>query len=140
VFTFSVHGEKNFPAHKEVSDLDVALSDGTEDSEYLEKLGEGLDAGLKCRPQLVIYLAGADPFKEDRFGRLSLSKQGLAERDRLVLDSCTKSGLPIAVTMAGGYSRYVRDTVDIHYQTVKASIKAHGSAKNRMRSVFWGQM
>ena len=119
VFTFSIHGAKNFPARKETSDLDIALPDGTEDGPYLEALDVGLRQAMeKARPDLAIYLAGADPYMEDGLGRLSLSKVGLAERDRLVCERCIAAGVPVAVTMAGGYARRIQDTVDIHFNTV----------------------
>jgi acetoin utilization deacetylase AcuC-like enzyme len=119
VFTFSIHGKKNFPYKKEKSDLDIALDDETGDEEYLEELERGLACSFKqIQANLVIYLAGADPFKDDRFGRLALTKTGLARRDEMVFDSCAAAGLPVAVTMAGGYCKQVEDTVDIHFQTV----------------------
>lgn len=119
VFTFSIHGKNNFPYHKEKSDLDIDLDDGADDSIYLDALHKGLTESLRrANAELVIYLAGADPYAEDRFGRLALSKEGLAQRDRMVLDACRKSGLPVAVTMAGGYAPHIEDTVDIHFQTV----------------------
>ena len=124
VFTFSIHGKNNFPYRKEKSDLDIALDDETGDSGYLDALEKGLQQALKHgNPELIIYLAGADPYRDDRFGRLALTKKGLAERDRMVFDYCYKAALPVAVTMAGGYARQVRDTVDIHYQTVLAAIE-----------------
>ena len=120
VFTFSIHGKNNFPFRKEKSDLDIALDDGAGDEMYLEALEEGLRASLKqARAEAVVYLAGADPFAEDRFGRLGLSKEGLAQRDHLVLDYCRNAGLPVAVTMAGGYAPDIEDTVDIHFLTVR---------------------
>ena len=119
VFTFSIHGKNNFPYRKEKSDLDIALDDGTDDRVYLDALDNGIRASLKeAKADAVIYLAGADPFTEDRFGRLDVSKEGLAERDRLVLRYCRDAGLPVAVTMAGGYAPAIEDTVDIHFQTV----------------------
>ena len=119
VFTFSLHGAKNFPFHKEESDLDVALPDGADDGEFLEALEEGLERALDAsRAQLAIYLAGADPYEDDRLGRLSVSKEGLAERDNLVLESCSTRGIPVALTMAGGYARKVEDTVDIHFKSI----------------------
>ncbi len=125
VFTFSIHGEKNFPFHKEKSDLDVPLADGTVDANYLTALEKGLEQALdRARADLAIYLAGADPFLDDRFGRLHLSKEGLAERDKMVFRHCRERGLPVAVTMGGGYGRRVRDTVDIHFQTVHLGIPA----------------
>ncbi|MGD1985511.1 MAG: histone deacetylase [Desulfobacterales bacterium] len=118
-FTFSIHGKNNFPYHKEKSDLDIALDDGAADRVYLDALEKGLQAALKqARADAVIYLAGADPYSEDRFGRLAVSKGGLGQRDRMVFHHCRKVGLPVAVTMAGGYAPNIKDTVDIHFQTV----------------------
>ena len=119
VFTFSIHGKNNFPYRKEKSDLDIALDDGADDPVYLEALEKGVRESLKqARADAVIYLAGADPYSEDRFGRLDVSKEGLAERDRMVLQYCQDAGLPVAVTMAGGYAPCIKDTVDIHFNTV----------------------
>jgi len=119
VFTFSIHGEKNFPFHKEQSDLDIALPDGTGDDPYLTALEGGLRQALEqANADLAIYLAGADPYAGDRLGRLALSKKGLLERDTLVLQRCQQMGLPVAVAMAGGYAKNVKDTVGIHYQTI----------------------
>jgi acetoin utilization deacetylase AcuC-like enzyme len=126
IFTFSIHGKNNFPFHKEKGDLDIALSDGTGDSDYLAALQNGLLRTLNLfDAQMVIYLAGADPFADDRFGRLSVSKEGLLNRDQMVFRFCREAGIPIAVTMAGGYARNIEDTVDIHLQTVKAAIEWH---------------
>jgi acetoin utilization deacetylase AcuC-like enzyme len=120
VFTFSIHGEKNFPFHKERSDLDIPLPDGADDATYLDALRSGLDRALEeSNPGLAIYLAGADPFEGDRLGRLSVTKAGLAERDRLVLESCRERDIPVAVTMAGGYSENVEDIADIHFASVR---------------------
>jgi acetoin utilization deacetylase AcuC-like enzyme len=119
IFTFSIHGANNFPFRKEESDLDVALPDGADDGEFLEALEDGLEKTLeRSRAELAIYLAGADPYVDDRLGRLSVSKEGLAERDRLVLESCRIRGIPVAVTMAGGYARNVADTVEIHFRSI----------------------
>ncbi len=119
VFTFSVHGRNNFPYRKEKSDLDIALDDGADDRVYLNALQKGIRRSLKeARADAVIYLAGADPYTQDRFGRLQVSKQGLAKRDRMVLRHCQKAGVPVAITMAGGYAPNIQDTVDIHFQTV----------------------
>jgi acetoin utilization deacetylase AcuC-like enzyme len=124
IFTFSIHGKNNFPHHKETRDLDVELADGTEDAEYLKALENGLDASMQnFNADLVIYLAGADPYEDDRFGRLALTKKGLAERDRLVFQNCLAAGLPTAVTMAGGYAPNVQGTVDIHFQTVLSALQ-----------------
>ncbi len=120
IFTFSIHGAKNFPFHKEESDLDAALPDGADDTEFLTALEAGLEAALDAaEAQLAIYLAGADPFVDDRLGRLAVTKRGLAERDRLVLEACRDRGIPVALTMAGGYARNVEDTVDVHFQSVR---------------------
>jgi acetoin utilization deacetylase AcuC-like enzyme len=122
VFTFSIHGANNFPFAKEASDLDVELADGTGDRDYLAALADGLDAALtRARADLAIYLAGADPFHDDRLGRLALTKQGLLNRDRHVLETCSAARLPVAVTMAGGYARDIEDTVDIHYATIETA-------------------
>ena len=122
IFAFSIHGGNNFPLYKESSDLDIELDDDTDDEGYLEALENGLERSLQnFRADLAIYLSGADPYKDDRFGRLALSKTGLARRDHLVLNYLHLTGLPVAVTMAGGYSRRVADTVDIHYQTVSTA-------------------
>jgi acetoin utilization deacetylase AcuC-like enzyme len=134
VFTLSIHGKNNFPFHKEKSDLDIALDDGSDDQAYIAALNRGVALALASfDPELVIYLAGADPYKEDRFGRLALSKEGLAERDRIVFRYCYEAGLPVAVTMAGGYAPQVEDTVDIHFKTVKAALefqKRHSRSRN----------
>jgi acetoin utilization deacetylase AcuC-like enzyme len=119
VFTFSIHGKNNFPYRKEKSDLDIALEDSADDQVYLDALQKGILESLKrANAEVVIYLSGADPLKHDRFGRLDVSKEGLAKRDRMVLQSCHEAGLPVAITMAGGYAPNIEDTVDIHYQTV----------------------
>ena len=120
VFTFSIHGAKNYPFHKEESDLDAPLPDGASDDAFLLALGERLERVLDLEDwNLAIFLAGADPFEGDKLGRLRVTKSGLAERDRMVLEGCRERGIPVAVTMAGGYAREVEDTVDIHFQTVK---------------------
>jgi acetoin utilization deacetylase AcuC-like enzyme len=120
IYTFSIHGAKNFPFHKEQSDLDIALEDGADDSIYLQALDRGLCQSLEeSHAELAIYLAGADPFTGDTLGRLKLTKPGLAARDRMVLTYCRDAGLPVAITMAGGYARNIADTVDIHFATVR---------------------
>lgn len=120
IFTFSIHGEKNFPFRKVASDLDIALPDGTTDDAYLEALELGLLEALSlAHADLVIYLSGADAFVGDRLGRLSLTKAGLLERDKLVFGHCQSMGLPVATVMAGGYAPNIEDIVDIHFQTVR---------------------
>jgi acetoin utilization deacetylase AcuC-like enzyme len=120
LFAFSIHNQNNFPLHKEPSDVDIGLPDGTGDEEYLRALRPGLLTALdRARADLAIYLAGADPYEGDRLGRLALTQEGLARRDRLVLSLCRGGGLSVAVVMAGGYGRRVRETVAIHLQTVQ---------------------
>jgi acetoin utilization deacetylase AcuC-like enzyme len=128
IFTFSIHGEKNFPLHKERSDLDIGLPDRAGDGTYLEALQEGLRHALHAaKADLVIYLAGADPFVRDTLGRLSLTKAGLAERDLRVFRLCQQVGLPVAVVMAGGYAKAIQDTVDIHLRTVRIAAEFSAS-------------
>jgi acetoin utilization deacetylase AcuC-like enzyme len=120
VFTFSIHGQKNFPFHKEISSLDVNLPDGCDDACYLDALRPALAQSLESvHADLAIYIAGADPFKGDALGRMAVSKAGLLERDRLVLSSCQAAGLPVAIVMGGGYARHIEDTVEIHLQTIR---------------------
>jgi len=122
VFTFSIHGARNFPFAKETSDLDVELPDGTRDDEYLWHLERALDETLeRSRPQLAIYLAGADPYEGDRLGRLKLTRQGLARRDEMVLGTLAARGIPAAITMAGGYAHDIEDSVDIHANTIRTA-------------------
>ena len=122
VFTLSIHGAKNYPFRKEESDLDVALPDGADDEAFITALSEALDLVLNRESwDLAIFLAGADPFEGDKLGRLSVTKEGLAKRDRVVTEGCRGRGIPVAVTMAGGYAPEVEDTVDIHFQTVKTA-------------------
>jgi acetoin utilization deacetylase AcuC-like enzyme len=125
VFTFSIHGANNFPLRKEASDIDVALPDGTGDADYLKALREGLERAFSmAEAELVVYLSGADAYEGDRFGRLALSRQGLAERDRTVLAFCRDYRLPVAVAMAGGYAPEIEEIVEIHFQTV-AAVRDH---------------
>ena len=124
IFTFSIHGANNFPFDKEKSDLDIELPDKTGDGLYLEAVESGVVRSLElAHAELAIYLAGADPYAEDKLGRLAVSKNGLAERDRLVLRLCREAGIPVAITMAGGYARQIEDTVDIHFQTVRIAVE-----------------
>jgi acetoin utilization deacetylase AcuC-like enzyme len=119
VFTFSVHGAKNFPFHKEQSDLDIALPDGSGDEAFLEAVRGGVTRAVElAQADLAIYIAGADPFIGDRLGRLAMTMEGLAERDRWVFEHCSQRSLPVAVVMGGGYARQAEDVVDIHQQTL----------------------
>jgi acetoin utilization deacetylase AcuC-like enzyme len=122
VFTFSMHGEKNFPFRKETSDLDVALPDGTGDDAYLELLRSHLAVVLNGhQPDFVFYLAGADPYEGDRLGRLTLTIAGLSTRDEMVFDACRRRSVPVAVTMSGGYANDINAIVTIHANTIRAA-------------------
>jgi acetoin utilization deacetylase AcuC-like enzyme len=120
VHTFSMHGSRNFPFHKVAGVVDIELPDGTGDDDYLSRLEAALPVVLSAaEPDLVVYLAGADPHEGDRLGRLRLSFEGLARRDALVLATCRDIGIPVAITIAGGYGRNIDDTVEIHRRTVE---------------------
>jgi acetoin utilization deacetylase AcuC-like enzyme len=121
IFTLSLHGEHNFPALKQRSSLDIALPDGCQDEAYLVALAQGLQAVQAFSPQLVIYLAGADPHEGDRLGRLKLTEAGLASRDGAVFDFCAAHRVPVVVVMAGGYNHDIQTTVRIHLATVSAA-------------------
>jgi acetoin utilization deacetylase AcuC-like enzyme len=128
VFTFSIHGEKNFPFRKEPSRLDVGLQDGCDDATYLRALDDALDRVLdEARADVAFYLAGADPYVHDRFGRLALSMDGLVARDRRVFDACRARGLPLVITTAGGYAKDPRDVARIHAGTVRAMVDVFGA-------------
>lgn len=120
VFTFSMHGAKNYPLFKQRSSLDVELQDGTSDEEYLETLARHLPRAFEHAPDLVFYLGGADPYDGDKLGRLSLSIAGLRERDETVLRACRARGIPVATVMSGGYAADINDTVEIHCNTIRA--------------------
>ena len=127
VYTFSMHGRKNYPFHREVSSLDVELEDGCDDATYLGLLERHLEPAIHAaQPDLVFYLAGSDPYREDRFGRLGLSSEGLARRDALVAKVCRARGLPVILTMSGGYARSLEDIATIHSESVRIMIEAHG--------------
>jgi acetoin utilization deacetylase AcuC-like enzyme len=122
VFTLSLHGASNFPFRKQVSDLDIALPDGTADAAYLAALDAALEElQRRFEPQFIIYLAGADAHEDDRLGKLALTQDGMAARDRRVLDLAEQLDVPIAIAMAGGYGRDIETTVAIHLQTVRAA-------------------
>ncbi len=125
VFTFSIHQRDNYPV-KERSDLDVELDDGTQDADYLAHLRRAMDRVLTgFRPGLVLYQAGADPYRHDQLGGLALTRDGLLERDRLVFESCADAGVPAAGTLGGGYAVRVADTVAIHVATCRAAREAY---------------
>lgn len=120
VFTFSMHGSKNYPLHKEKSSLDIELEDGTTDDEYLQILEQALPRVFTHGPDIIFYLAGADPYEKDKLGRLKLTKEGLKSRDSMVLRFAKENQVPIVTTMSGGYAIDIVDTVEIHANTVKA--------------------
>ena len=120
VFTFSMHGSRNYPFHKVAGTVDVELEDGTGDDVYLDLLATTLPRVLaEAQPDLVFYIAGADPHEGDRLGRLKLSFDGLARRDGYVLERCREVGLPVAITIGGGYGVNVVDTVTVHATTAR---------------------
>ena len=124
VFTFSMHQEHNYPFEKPPSDLDIHLPDGCEDEPYLHLLRENLHHALSVfHPDLIFYLAGADPYREDQLGGLALTKAGLQERDRIVFSMARERNIPVAVALAGGYARHLEDTIAIHVGTVRAALQ-----------------
>jgi acetoin utilization deacetylase AcuC-like enzyme len=133
VFTLSIHQENNYPFPKPHSTMDVDLPDGIEDADYLAILEKHLHKALEhFAPQILFYVAGADPFREDQLGGLALSVEGLRQRDELVFDYARREGLPVVITLAGGYARAVSDTVTIHVNTFLGARDAalkQGSAK-----------
>jgi acetoin utilization deacetylase AcuC-like enzyme len=120
VFTFSMHGAKNYPLFKVHSSLDIELPDGTNDATYLEILAASLPAVFAHDPEVIFYLAGADPFIDDKLGRLALTFAGLKQRDELVLKECYQREIPVTTVMSGGYGRNINDTVEIHCNTIRS--------------------
>jgi acetoin utilization deacetylase AcuC-like enzyme len=123
VFTFSIHQQHNYPLFKPRSDLDIGLDDDAGDEDYLAALATALPAVLAHRPELVVYVAGADPFEGDALGGLKLTKAGLLARDRLVIGALRHAGIPIAVVLAGGYAPVIDDIVDIHVATIETLLE-----------------
>ena len=121
IFILSVHGEKNFPFRKVASDLDVALPDGAEDADYLAALADALPAVWAFKPDIVLYQAGVDPLKEDKLGRMALSHDGLAARDRLVLGACKARGFPVSMAIGGGYADPIEASVAAYANTYKVA-------------------
>jgi acetoin utilization deacetylase AcuC-like enzyme len=121
VFTLSLHGARNYPFVKQTSDLDVELDDGISDEPYLARLAHGLDVVFHRRPDVVFYLAGADPYEGDRLGRLKLTIDGLERRDTLVFSRCREAAVPVVVTMSGGYAPDIEAIVTIHANTLRAA-------------------
>jgi acetoin utilization deacetylase AcuC-like enzyme len=127
VFTISLHQQNNYPVFKPPSSLDLNLPDGIGDAEYLACVGDALSLGLSMfKPELICYLAGADPYREDQLGGLSLTIEGLKERDALVFRAAKTEGIPVMVTLAGGYALNVEDTITIHCNTVVAAKEVFG--------------
>ncbi len=124
VFTFSIHQQHNYPFFKPLSDLDIGLNDGTGDREYLAKLDPALTVVMQSNPQLVVYLAGADPFHGDRLGGLALTLEGLRLRDRAVIQAARAAGAALVVVLAGGYAVDVEDTVEAHVGTVRELLRS----------------
>jgi len=119
-FTFSIHGANNYPLFKVQSTLDIELPDKTGDEIYLKTLADNLPSVFHHNPEIIFYLAGADPYKEDKLGRLALTIEGLRQRDELVLQECYEREVPIVTVMSGGYGRELSDTVEIHCNTIRA--------------------
>ena len=126
VFTFSMHQQHNYPIWKPRGSLDIGLADGTHDAMFLRELARGLSAVMAHAPQCVFYLAGADPYEDDQLGGLRLTKDGLRQRDRLVIDTARGAGVPLVITLAGGYARRVEDTVSIHAATIEEALRTEG--------------
>lgn len=127
VFTISIHQENNYPAHKPPSTVDLNMADHVDDDEYLEALLPAVQAALdEFQPELLFYVGGADPFCEDQLGGLSLTKNGLKQRDRRVFEEARRRGVPVATALAGGYARRVEDTVRIHVNTILAAREVAG--------------
>lgn len=122
VFTLSIHQFNNYPSEKPLSSLDIHLADGIGDAEYLQRLGNGYRAALAMfQPELVMYVAGADPFWEDQLGGLALTFDGLRERDKLVIWTARSHKIPVAIVLAGGYAMNVEDTITIHANTAEVA-------------------
>jgi acetoin utilization deacetylase AcuC-like enzyme len=124
VFTLSIHQQHNYPLWKPRGSLDVGLPDGAHDATFLAAVDRALPQAMASGPECVFYLAGADPYEDDQLGGLRLTRDGLRERDRRVIETVVAAGIPLVVTLAGGYARRVADTVGIHVATIEEAIKA----------------
>ncbi|WP_295772594.1 histone deacetylase [uncultured Mucilaginibacter sp.] len=123
VFTFSMHGDKNFPFRKEKSDLDIPLADGVTDDEFLDNVYQTVPQLINNqKPDFIFYLSGVDVLASDKLGKLSLSKEACKERDHFVLEQCKNAGIPVQVSMGGGYSPQIKDIVDAHCNTYRAAL------------------
>jgi acetoin utilization deacetylase AcuC-like enzyme len=123
-FTFSMHQQHNYPMWKPRGSLDIGLPDGAHDATFLRELERALPAVIAHAPQCVFYLAGADPYEDDQLGGLRLTKDGLRRRDRLVIDTVRRAGVPLVIVLAGGYARHVEDTVAIHVATIEEAARS----------------
>jgi acetoin utilization deacetylase AcuC-like enzyme len=128
VFTFSMHQQHNYPMWKPRGSLDIGLADGVRDATFLSELARALPQVMAHRPGCVFYLAGADPYEDDQLGGLRLTRDGLRQRDRLVIDTVCGADVPLVIVLAGGYARHVEDTVAIHAATVEEAAKRQGTA------------
>jgi acetoin utilization deacetylase AcuC-like enzyme len=135
VFTFSMHGAKNYPLFKARSTLDVELADETGDEVYLETLAENLKRVFAHAPDIIFYLGGADPYKGDKLGRLALTIEGLRARDELVLSECRARGVGVATVMSGGYAAEITDTVEIHCNTIRAARAVFESGRSSVAAL-----
>ena len=136
VFTFSMHQQHNYPMWKPRGSLDIGLPDGVPDLTYLTELDNALPIVMASRPQCMFYLAGADPYENDQLGGLRLTREGLRQRDRMVIAAAQASGVPLVIVLAGGYAWNVDDTVAIHVATIEedgASRRFEESGENRDR-------
>lgn len=132
VFTCSIHGEKNFPFQKQISDLDIALADGTGDQAFVDAVDDALTRSIeRARPDLVLFQAGVDALESDRLGRLAVSHAGLAARDRLVFETARRRGLAVAWTLGGGYADPIEDSIHAHLATYRVAAEVFGDAVSR---------
>jgi len=134
VFTFSMHQQHNYPMFKPRGALDIGLRDRVTDDEYHTKLRAALPTVFASKPDVVLYLAGADPFESDQLGGLALTRAGLLERDRIVFDACAAADCPVVVTLAGGYARRLEDTVAIHRATIELAARTFTERRGPSRS------
>jgi acetoin utilization deacetylase AcuC-like enzyme len=126
IFTFSMHGAKNYPFRKEASHLDIGLPDGTEDNTYLSILQEILPRLIdKHQPELIFYQAGVDILETDRLGRLSISREGCRKRDKMVMEICKRNRIPLVVTMGGGYSPQLSHIIEAHANTFRTAVEVY---------------
>ena len=126
VYTFSIHQENNYPYYKPPGSLDIGLDDGAGDEEYLSKLATHVPGIVsKFKPELIVYVAGADPYEDDQLGGLNLTKEGLNKRDKFVFDLAKSNHIPVASLLAGGYANDVNDTTEIHYNMVMEALRLY---------------